>query len=602
MSNGKVSFGKIFWPSLVAIIVASFISIIIFFLALGGFIGSISAGFQPKPMQVKQATVLHLTLNNTISEVSDANINPLAMEVNYSNGLNDLLLGIEKAKTDGNIKGIFIELGELNCGYASLLELRGALKAFKNSGKFIVAYHSGEVITQKEYFLASVANENYGFPSSMMEFVGLGTEIMYFKNLFDKFGIEMQVVRGRNNAFKSAVEPYFRENMSDSSRLQVERYLSSIWGDLLQLVSQERNVSVAQLNAIADSTLIRRAEDAVKYHLMDGVMYQDEVLAKIKAHLKLPATAQLNLFDFEKYARKKSEQLQVLDETKSPNIAVVFAEGAISEGGSDGISSEKLVKQIRKARENKTIKAIVLRVNSPGGSALASEEIWREVILAKQHKKVIVSMGDVAASGGYFISAAADRIFAEPTTITGSIGVFGVIPYTGKFLNETIGLSFDRAGTNQHAVLSTNRKLSSEELATVQDEVNEIYGKFLQIVADGRHLDTARVNEIARGRVWTGRDALQIGLVDELGGLNTAIAYAQKIAAIKTPVFKYYPGFENAKWVNLIQNLKDEQDNENVRIKVPQWSQKALNILQKINEIESMQGIQMRMPYYLEIH
>lgn len=599
MSNkSKVTFGKVFWPALVAIIVASFISMIVFFMALGGFITSFSAGFESKPMQINANTVLHLTLDAPIQEVGNVEFNPIEMNVSTSTGLNDLLVGIAAAKTDDNIKGIYIELGSLECGYASALELRNALDNFKKSGKFIVAYHSGEVITQKEYYLASIANENYGFPSSMMEFGGLGTEIMYFKNLFDKFGIEMQVIRGKNNVFKSAVEPYFRNHMSDSSRVQVERFLTSIWEDLTTIISKERGVSVEQLNDIADSALIRSAKDAVTYNLLDAALYEDEVIAKIKSKLNLTNTDEINFESLEKYARKASKKQQLMDGVKKPNIAIIMAQGAISTTGKKGISSATLVKQIRDARRDETIKVIVLRVNSPGGSALASEEIWREVVLAKKAKKVIVSMGDLAASGGYFIAAAADRIFAEPTTITGSIGVFGVIPYTGKFLSETIGLSFDRAGTNKHSVLTTNRKLTPTELNVIQEEVNKIYNQFLQVVANGRGMDTARVNEIARGRVWTGKDALKIGLVDEMGGLNDAIAYAIKSAKIKKPIFAYYPEIEDNKWVNLIQNLKDQEE-VNSAIKL---SDKAIELLEMFNDIETIKGIQMRMPYYMEIH
>jgi len=598
--NTKVSFGKVFWPSLVAILIASIISMILFFTALGGLISSFSSGFDAKQISVNNNSVLHVKLNSQITEVSSVKFDPLQMKVNGSAGLNDLLVGIKNAETDNSIKGIYIELGDLSCGFATALELRNALTHFKKSGKFIVAYHSGEVITQKEYYLASVADENYGFPTSMMEFGGLGVEMMYFKNLFDKFGIEMQVIRGKDNAFKSAVEPYFLDKMSDSSRVQVERYLGSIWGDVLGEISTSRNVSVAELNKIADSTLIRRASDAVTYKLLDGVLYQDEVLALIRKKVGLKSDAKLNLVSIEKYARNVSKNKQIIDEAKTPNVAVIIAEGAIATSGDDGISSATLVKQIREARTNDAIKTIVLRVNSPGGSALASEEIWREVVLANKKKKVIVSMGDVAASGGYFISAAADRIFAEPTTITGSIGVFGVIPFTGKFLTETIGLSFDRAGTNPHAVLSTNRKLTPQEIGIIQDEVNKIYAQFMQIVADGRNITVERVNEIARGRVWTGRDAIKIGLVDEMGGLNDAIAYAINQAGIKKPVFAYYPKKSDNKWINLLENYSDQQDKEDNN--ASKLSQKATELMIMLNDMESMKGIQMRMPFYMDIH
>lgn len=593
----KVSFGKIFWPSLVAVILATIFGLLLFFGILGGIVAGFSADFEPKEMTIKPNTVLYLKLDDPVTETSKMKFSPYEMSMNGSIGLSDLLTAIDAAKENKNIKGIYIELSDLSCGYATAMELRNALSDFKKSGKFIVAYHSGEVITQKEYYLASVANENYGFPSSMFEFVGLGVEMMYFKNLLGKLSIEMQIIRGKDNAFKSAVEPYFLDKMSDSSRVQTERYLTSIWSDIIHQISADRNVSEAQLNELADSVSIRRADDAVKYGLLDASLYQDEVLGKLREKLNLKTGEKFPLLEMEKYARKVADTKRTLDDARTPTIAVVFAEGGIATSG-DGISSAKLVEQLRKVRDDKHIKIVVLRVNSPGGSALASAEIWREVMLIKQQKKIIVSMGDVAASGGYYISAAATRIFAEPTTITGSIGVFGIIPYTGAFLSEKIGLSFDYAGTNKHAVLSTNRKISPEEMETIQTEVNQTYSEFLSVVAQGRNLSVERVNQLARGRVWTGRDALQIGLVDELGGLNEAIRYAVKTAGIKNPVFAFYPEKKENKFMEFLQNIEDQEDFTK-DVKLPQA---VLQFMNQFTEIESLKGIQMRMPYYMEIH
>jgi len=600
MSTPQISFWKIFWPSLTAIIVSSIFSTIFFFLFLGATIGALSSGFETKKMKVSDNSILHIKLDKPVTDRTQASFNPMEFKIDGSIGLADLLIGIEEAEKDSKIKGIFIELDDLQCGFASLFELRNAIEKFKASGKFVVAYNSGEVITQKEYLLASVADENYGFPSSMMEFLGLGVEYMFFKNMFDRLGMEMQVIRGENNDFKSAVEPFFLDKMSDSSRVQTERYLNSMWNDYLTAVSVSRKISVEELNDIAENAKIRRASDAVEHKLMDAVKYQDEVHEILKKKSNKATADKLSLVSFEKYAKKKSRERETLDGAKKANVAIILAEGAIDTNG-EGIASKSLVKQIREAREDKDIKAVVLRVNSPGGSALASDEIWREVYLTNEIKPVIVSMGNVAASGGYYISAAAKHIFAEPTTITGSIGVFGVIPYTGKMFEDKLGLTFDRASTNAHSVMTTNRKLSDKEFDLIQTEVNNIYDEFIGIVAEGRKMTVEQVNAIGRGRVWTGRDALKIGLVDELGGLNDAIAYAVKDAKIEKPVYVYYPKRDDDKFMQILEALaeqeedKDGKDSETI-------TGEAMRVVKALKQIDGIKGIQMRMPYFMEIN
>ncbi len=598
MSTPQISFWRIFWPSLTAIIVSSIFSTIFFFLFLGATIGALSSGFETKKMKVSDNSILHIKLDKPITDRTQASFNPMEFKMDGSIGLADLLIGIDEAEKDSKIKGIYIELDDLQCGFASLFELRNAIEKFKASGKFVVAYNSGEVITQKEYLLASVADENYGFPSSMMEFLGLGVEYMFFKNMFDRLGMEMQVIRGSNNDFKSAVEPFFLDKMSDSSRVQTERYLNSMWNDYLTAVSVSRKISVEELNDIAENAKIRRASDAVDHKLMDAVKYQDEVHEILKKKTNKATADKLSLVSFEKYASKKSRERETLDGAKTANIAIILAEGGIDTNG-EGIASKTLVKQIREAREDKEIKAVVLRVNSPGGSALASDEIWREVYLTNQIKPVTVSMGNVAASGGYYISAAAKHIFAEPTTITGSIGVFGVIPYTGKMFEDKLGLTFDRASTNAHSVMTTNRKLSEKEFDLIQTEVNNIYDEFIGIVAEGRKMTVEQVNAIGRGRVWTGRDALKIGLVDELGGLNDAIAYAIKDAKIKEPVYVYYPKRDDDKFMQLLEALAEEsEDNEETET----ITDEAMRVVKALKQLDGIKGIQMRMPYFMEIN
>lgn len=594
MSEKKISFGKIFWPSFLAVFIMSIIGLLIFALILGGVIGRFGE-FGPKPMAVKNNTVLHMTLDGRINEKSSVNIDAASLSVNDNIGLSDVLYGIELAKTDSKIKGIFLEIGDLECGYATAKEIRNALNDFETSGKFIVAYNAGEVISQKEYYIASAANEVYGFPSSIMEFVGLGAELTFFKNTLEKLEVEVQVVRGRNNDFKSAVEPFFREYMSDSSRLQMTRYVTSMWEDIREEIAEDRHVKSLRLNEIADSVLIRRASDAVHYKLLDGIKYRDEVLTLINKKIGNEPNDVLNLQAFQKYAKKKFYKNQAITKGSDPTIAVILAEGEVSKDG-EGLASNDICELLIEARKNPSIKTIVLRINSPGGSALASEEIWREVSITNKLKKVVVSMGDVAASGGYYIATPASYIFAETSTITGSIGVFGMIPYTGKMLENKLGLTFDRVATNKFSVMSMNRKLTKEEFAIVQQEVDTIYGTFLNRVSVGRKMPLEKVNAIARGRVWTGKDAKEIGLVDELGGLKNAIAYAARKAGVKEPKVLYYPLRKEDKWMDLLEQF-EEQNNTSIHSANSTIPKDLIKYFNQLKTLENKTGFQMRLPF-----
>ena len=593
----KVTFGRIFWPSLVAMLIASILGLILFFLILGGVIGGLT---ESPSYSIEDKTILHMSLKGEIAENSSSTFNPAEMGIENKIGLSDLLFGLEKAKTDDKIKGVFMEIDNLQCGFATAREIRNAINDFEKSGKFVVAYNGGEVITQKEYYISSAANEVYAFPTSTMEFVGLGAELMFFKNTLDMLEVEMQVIRGKNNDFKSAVEPFFRTEMSDSSRLQIEKYLSSIWSDIRIDISRDRKISASELNDIAENLKVRRAADAVKMKMMNATKYRDEVLAILVKKSGAKNVDDLEFNEFEKYAKKKFYNDQIGIKFGKPNIAVILAEGDVSVDGA-GLSSQKICKYLREARLDKNIKTIVLRVNSPGGSALASDEIWREVKLANQKKKVIVSMGDVAASGGYYIASPADRIFAEPTTITGSIGVFGVIPFTGNMLQNKLGLTFDRAQTNKHSVLSTNRRLSPEEFATIQEEVDAIYLDFLNRVSAGRGMTVEAVNAIARGRVWTGTDALNIGLVDQLGGIKEAINYAAKQAGIKDQKIRYWPEKKEDPIFELIEDLTKEEE-ASIKSSYSKMPESLKFYYQQLKKLEQLKGIQMRMPYEIVLN
>ena len=599
MTDKKIGFGKIFWPSLIAALIVSILGSIIFLLVTAGLISGFS-DLKPEPFSVKENTVLHITLDGEISEVSDTKFNKSQLSFENKIGLSDLLFGFKNAALDENIKGVFIDIKDVNCGYSTAKEIRQAINEFEKSGKFAIAYNSGEYVSQKEYYIASAANLNYGFPTTAMEFVGLGAELMFFKKTLEKLDVEMQVIRGKNNDFKSAVEPFFRENMSDSSRVQIEKYISSMWADIKSDIAHDRKTTIKQLNNIAENATIHRVEDGVKYKLIDAVKYRDEVIDILKQKSGLDLSEDLNLQSFEKYSKKLFYEDQTIAKLDEPNIAVILAEGEISTDG-NGLTSKDICKLFQDVRNNKTIKTVVFRINSPGGSALASDEIWREVKLTNKKQKVIVSMGDVAASGGYYIAAPAFKIFAEPTTITGSIGVFGVIPFTGNLLTNKLGLTFDRAATNKYSVMSLNRRLTQEELGLIQVEVDQIYTQFMKNVSDGRKLTIPQVNAIARGRVWTGRDALKIGLVDELGGLTDAINYAAKNEGISNKKVLYYPLKEDDPISELIEKIEEETTSKNSKASKIELPVEIMNYYNQLKNLESYSGIQMRMPYQIDI-
>ncbi|MBL1280919.1 MAG: signal peptide peptidase SppA [Fluviicola sp.] len=593
MSEKKVTFGRIFWPSLWAALIISILGLLIWVIIISSFVSGNKTG-----LNIQDKTVLHMTLDGRIGEKGQSKFNPSSFQMDVTLGLAGILHGLEEAKKDSKIKGVFIEIDALQCGFATAKEIRDAINDFEKSGKFVVAYNSGEMISHLEYYIASAADENYGFPSSTMQFLGLGAELSFFKNTLDNLEVEMQVIRGSDNDFKSAVEPFFRSNMSDSSRLQIETYLKGLWKDYRDDIAADRKVSAKELNNIAENALVQDVSDAVEYKLIDAVKYRDEVISIVMEKAKTTKGEDLELFAFSKYAKKRFFQNQTLAKEDSPNIAVILAEGGVAKSG-DGLTSDEICKLFQDARNNESIKTVVFRINSPGGSALASDEIWREVKLTNDVKKVIVSMGDVAASGGYYIAAPAATIFAEPTTITGSIGVFGVIPYTGKMMENKLGLTFDRASTNKHAVMTTNRKLTEDEMTLIQKGVDDIYDLFKTRVADGRGMTKEQVNVIARGRVWTGRDAQRIGLVDELGGLKDAIAFAAKKAGITEVKALYYPHVKEDVLGELIAQFEDESEvSSTAKMELPE---SILEYYSQLKKLEAMQGIQMRLPYEVVI-
>ncbi len=603
MTEGKIKFGKIFWPSFLAVVIGGIISTVIYMLSLFGVL-TLFFGMGDSELEVKDNTVLHMKLEGEIAEQSSSDLSISTFSFKQKKGLPDILHGLKKAQNDDRIKGLFLELGDVNCGVSTAKEIRKAIDEFEKSGKFVVAYLSGEYVSQKTYYISSAANEVYGFPSTVFQWTGLGGEVMFYTGLLEKLDVEVEVIRGKNNDFKSAVEPFFRKEMSDSSRLQTKTYMNSIWSDICQDISKDKNISVEKLNNYADSLSLRRMQDAVKFKFINGVKYRDEVMQVLAKKVGVNNPSSLNMLAVEKYGKYFFFEDQEIRQIEKPKIAVIVAEGDISRDG-DGIASEKLCKLWKKVREEDNIEAVVFRINSPGGSALASDEIWREVELTKAKKKVIVSMGDVAASGGYYIAAPAHRIFAENSTITGSIGVFGMIPYTGKMLENKLGITFDRVSTNKHGSLSLNRKLTKEELSITQAEVDEIYDDFLSKVATGRKMTKENVNKVARGRVWAGSDAVKIGLVDEIGGLTSAIAYAAKLVNGDTNEVLYYPLVEKDFADKLMDFLEDENEKEEDDKDVSSTNQlpeELLEYYKELKKIESMSGVQMRLPFNIKFY
>ncbi len=471
-------------------------------------------------------------------------------------GLDDLLSNIKLAKENDKVKGIYLYGGTLGVAPANAKTLRDALLDFKSSGKFIVAY--ADMYTQTNYYIASVADAIYLNPVGVVDWKGLGGQRMYYKRLLDNLGIEMQIIKV--GTFKSAVEPYFRTSMSEADRAQTERYLFGIWDDFKAAVAASRNLTTEQLDAHADEYMLLQAADKyVDYNLVDSLVYPQEMDTILKT-----------LVGVEDYNCVSTNELASVKRTpnKSKNeIAIVYAEGDITDETGDGIVGTKMVKTLNKVAKAKDVKAVVFRVNSPGGSADASEQIWHAVtMLQAKGLPVVVSMGDYAASGGYYISCAADYIFAEPTTLTGSIGIFGTVANVNKLRNK-IGLDIDGVSTNKHSALEANmiyKGMNPEEFALMQNMINRGYDLFTQRCADGRHTTQDEIKKIAEGRVWLGKDALELGLIDELGTIDAAIAKAATLADLTDWKVVSYPARKDP-FTELIESLS-EPDSEEERI------------------------------------
>lgn len=548
---------------------------------------------------IKEKSILRLDLSGTLAERSDSNpFAALMGEENTALSLEDALLALDKAAKNENIIGVYLEGGAMGANPGMAQELRQALVEFKESGKWVVAY--GDSYGKTAYYLSSVADSVLLNPEGNVDFGGMASQIMFYKDVMEKIGVKMQVFKV--GTYKSAVEPFICTEMSPANREQVTSYLFSIWTNMLKDVAASRNMEVGKLNSLADSlTMISEASVALNGGLVDKLCYMDEVKAILREKSGLEDEDDDLVFASVADVAKS----ETLDEKVDEQVAVYYAYGEIvqSQGTGLGMSQEhqivgeKMIKDLQDLREDDDVKAVVIRVNSPGGSAFASEQIWREVCLLKEKKPVVVSMGGMAASGGYYISCAANRIFAEPTTLTGSIGIFGMIPDMSELMTEKIGLKFDVVKTNEMSDIGTMaRPFNEAESAQMQKMINRGYDLFTKRVADGRGMAQDSVKLIAEGRVWTGEQGLNIGLVDELGNLDDAVAHAAELAKVEKFRAVPYPGADNP-FDQLLNQTKGGYLDSELR----ELLGEGYAVYSLVRNVKDADRIQARMPFEMNI-
>jgi len=520
-----------------ASILGVFLAFFIFFIIMISVAGALSSS--DKQYNLKENSLLKISLSGTIKEqtVDMPNLNIPGVPQNLNageQGLDDILKAIKKAKDNENIKGIYLEVGYLNTGFATSEEIRDALSDFKKSGKYIIAY--ADNYDKKEYFISTVADEIFINPNGLMNFGGLVATPVFFTDALQKLGIKVEVFKV--GTFKSAVEPYINRKMSEENRLQTTEYLNGIWGHVLDKISTSRNIPVSKLNEIADkNTLFEQIEILKANNLVDSLLYRYEVNEYLEKKHKVEKTKDLSIVTV-KQLLLTPDKNERFDQDK---IAVLIAEGEIQDDGSEGIITSNILEDIEKIKEDEKIKGVVLRVNSPGGSAFASEQIWKAISELKKKCPVVVSMGDLAASGGYYISCNANKIVASPNTLTGSIGIFGTFFIVDEFTKK-IGLSFDVVKTNDMSDLGNlTRPMNDMEKAKIQNHINNGYELFVKRCAEGRGMKTDDIKKIAEGRVWTGKKAKELGLVDEIGNIDTAISIVAELAKVDSFRKVYYP-------------------------------------------------------------
>ncbi len=588
---------KSFFKYLLATVVGILISVLLLTFVFFGIVGTIISK-QEKPVQIKPHSILMLKLNKPIQDRKP--VFPFGgfkfgmLQPESKLGLNDILNNIQKAKADTNIRGIYLDLSIVPAGIATLEEIRDALLDFKKSGKFILSY--SDTYLQSTYYLASAADKVYLNPAGNFSFVGLSSQIMFYKGALEKLGLQPEIIR--HGKFKSAVEPLMLDKMSAANREQIKAYVGSIWEKIVHDISISRHISKNELNKLANNLSLNTAQSAVNYKLVDATKFKDQVYDELKTLSGVDSSASLKLVKLSAYS--KVPEKKTYKGLARDKIAVIYASGDVVMGDEkqNNIGSEGIAETIRKARKDKNVKAIVFRVNSGGGSALASEVIWRELDLAKKVKPVIASFGDVAASGGYFIACPADTIVAEPTTITGSIGVFGVLLNSKEFLNKKLGITVDVYKTNDYSdFASVFRPLSPLEKQFFQISIDTFYDTFISHVAEGRGMGKSAVDSIGEGRVWSGINAKQIGLIDVFGGLTKAIEIAKEKAGLENYRIEELP-----EQVDPFQQIMN-QLSEEVKVKIlSNELGSSYKYYKFLKNIESYNGIQARLPYEISIY
>ncbi len=585
-------FFKFMFASMLGFIISG---VVLFFILAGAIAGLASKG-DKKETKAESNSILKLNLNYNIPERSSDNMfknfNFASFESKTEIGLDDILKNIQKAAADDNIKGIYLEMGIAMGSFATLEEIRNELIAFKKSKKFIVAY--GELVDQKSYYLSSVADKIYINPAGELILNGLSSSVPYLKNMFDKIGVNPELIK--HGKFKSAGEPLVSDKMSDANREQISSYMGSLYHTMTGNIAKARKKTVEEVEAVFNQLQIQNPSDATTLGMADGLKYDDEVEAELKKLTGLAETDDVKYISLGKYKNTPNPNISVSND----KIAVIYCNGDIVSGESsdESMGSETIAKAIKKARLDDSYKAIVLRINSPGGSAMASDIIWREVILAKKAKPVIVSMGAVAASGGYYIAAPADVIVAQPNTITGPIGVFGLMINAKELLNNKMGIKFETVKFGEFADLgAVDRPLTDAERTIIQRGVDKIYDDFISKVAQGRKLTKEQVDSIAQGRVWAANDAKKIGLVDELGGLDKAIEIAKKKAKLTDARTVNFPEMKNP-FENFFKEMADETS---LYFTKRSLSPEEFKLYNDIHKMMRVQGIQARMAFDVNV-
>jgi protease IV len=588
---------KQFFKFMFASMLGFLVMFVLFLFLIIGMFASLASFGSKEPKAVASKSVFHLELTNEIVDRGMDNpfgdFNFMALGTPGPIGLNELLLNIKKAREDENIEGIFLDMSYIQAGWASAHEIRNQLIDFKESGKFLIAY--GNYMTQGAYYLASVADSIYLNPEGSIDFRGMNAEVMFLKNMLEKIGVEMQVIR--HGKYKGAGEMFLLDRLSPENREQIQSYVSSIWNTTTKEIAEQRGLTINQLNDIANSFATRTAEGALENKMIDGIAHRDEIMDMLKEKLDLSETKKVNLVDYSTFNRSPLPD-NMIPVGRRDKIAVIYASGNVvmGQGSETNMGADRIAEALRTARQDSTIKAIVFRINSPGGVVLAGDIILREAMLAGETKPLVVSMGNVAASAGYYVGAYADKIIANPNTITGSIGVFGIIPNLKEMFNDKLGITFDNVKTNDLANLgSLNRAMTRTEREIIQQIIERAYENFINHVAEGRGMTVASVDSIAQGRIWSGVDAKRIGLVDDFGGLYFSIEEAARLADVEKYRVVEYPVAKD-----FFERLREGLGSAEARILKSRLGD-SYSVMQNIQNVKENSGVLMRMPYDVKI-